>query len=168
LKAVLRIFLTLSLSATGLAAGIDSVRPEQFRARVVAPHRGRVLAVNFWATWCEPCRQEMPDLVEAARETAREGLDVVLVSADFRKNLPAVESFLGRFRVPFRCFLEESEDPQTFIDAVDPKWGGELPHTIVYDRTGAARISLSSRQTRQNFERAFRKVLAGDVRPSAR
>ncbi len=118
-----------------------------------------MLAVNFWATWCEPCRQEMPDLVEAARRHAREGLDVVLVSADFRKDLPAVERFLRRFRVPFSCFLEESQDPQAFIDAVDPKWGGELPRTIVYDRTGAARASLSSRQTRDGFEQAFRNAL---------
>jgi len=152
--------LILLLPGTMIAAAVPAVRPEQYRARVVAPHRGRILAVNFWATWCEPCRQEMPGLVAAGRKLSRDGVDVVLVSADFSSAIPSVQSFLRKFRVPFRCFLEDSEDPQTFIDAVDPKWGGELPHTIVYSRDGVALLSLSSRQSRGGFERAFRTALA--------
>ena len=151
--------LILLFPAVQIAVAVPTVRPEQYRPSVVAPHRGRVLAVNFWATWCEPCREEMPDLISAERKLSGRGVDVVLVSADFAKAMPAVERFLRAFRVPFPCFLEESEDPQTFIDTVDPKWGGELPHTVVYSRDGTRFLSLSSKQTAADFERAFRKAL---------
>jgi thiol-disulfide isomerase/thioredoxin len=158
-KLLPRVCLALLLPAAQVAAAVPTVTPGQYRERVVAPHRGRVLAVNFWATWCVPCREEMPDLIAAGRKLKGEGVDVALVSADFAKAMPAVESFLRSFRVPFPCFQEESEDPQTFIDAVDPKWEGELPHTIVYSRDGARVLSLSSKQTEADFERAFRKAL---------
>jgi thiol-disulfide isomerase/thioredoxin len=159
IKLLPRAWAILFLPAAISTATITTVTPTQYRARIVAPHRGRVLAVNFWATWCVPCREEMPALVAAGRRFSGEGVDIVLVSADFSSALPAVDRFLRGFRVPFPCFLEESEDPQTFIDAVDPRWGGELPHTVVYSRAGARLISLSSRQTREDFEFAFRKAL---------
>ena len=149
-----------ALFAPGRAAGaVLSVAPAEYSQRIVAPHRGKALAVNFWATWCEPCRQEMPDLISVGRKLSRSGLAVVLVSADFPNSRAAVERFLAGLASPFPSFLEESADPQTFIDAVDPKWGGELPHTAIYSRDGRLRMSLASKQTAAGFERAFREVL---------
>lgn len=151
--------LALRLFAAPVPAAVPAVTASRYRERVVSPHRGRVLAVNFWATWCVPCREEMPDLIAAARSLSGSDLDVVLVSADFTTSMPAVQRFLRGVRSPFLSFFEQSEDPQTFIDAVDPKWGGELPHTAVYSRAGVLRLSLRSKQTAASFERAFRRVL---------
>jgi thiol-disulfide isomerase/thioredoxin len=110
-----------------------------------------VLVVNFWATWCEPCREELPSLVAAWRES-KGAFDVVLVSADSARLkdtvVPAVLDGLG---VPFRCFLEQADDPQEFIDAVDPKWEGELPHTIVYDRRGRPAAVAAGLRTKAQF-----------------
>jgi thiol-disulfide isomerase/thioredoxin len=147
------------LGAAPMRGAIPTVTPAQYRQRVVDPHHGRVLAVNFWATWCVPCRDEMPDLIAVGRKLSGSGVDVALVSADFTSAIPTVERFLRRLAAPFPSFLEQSADPQTFIDAVDPKWGGELPHTAVYSRDGTLRLSLASRQSAAGFEKAFRQVL---------
>ncbi|HET7452106.1 MAG TPA: TlpA disulfide reductase family protein [Thermoanaerobaculia bacterium] len=137
--------------AAGSPRPVVPVRPEQYASTVVAPHRGRVLLVNFWATWCEPCREELPSLVAAWKESGR-AFDVVLVSADSRKLkdgvVPAVLSDLG---VPFPCYIEDSADPQRFIDTVDPKWEGELPHTIVYGGDGKPAGTAAGRRTKEQF-----------------
>jgi thiol-disulfide isomerase/thioredoxin len=150
-----------------MRAAVPTVTPGRYRERVVDPHRGRVLAVNFWATWCEPCREEMPDLIAVGRKLSG-SVDVVLVSADFANAMPAVERFLRGLAATFPSFLEQSADPQTFIDAVDPKWGGELPHTAVYSRGGTLRLSLASRQSAAEFEKAFRQVLRERERSAVR
>ncbi len=130
---------------------IAAVTPERYFSDVVAPHRGKPLVVNFWATWCEPCREELPSLARAWRE-GKGSFDVLLVSADSLKFkdsvVPAVLDGIGN---PFRCFIESSEDPQRFIDAVDPKWEGELPHTIVYGRDGKPVASAAGRRTTEQF-----------------
>ena len=152
----------LALAALPAAAGsVKLVKPEQYRARVVAPKKGRVLLVNFWATWCDPCREEMPALAEAAKGFASKDLAVVLVSIDSLKKTPDVGRFLAKEKIPFVCWQAKSRDPQTFIDAVDKDWGGAVPYTIVYDRTGAVSSKLAGPQTRENFEDALKKALAG-------
>lgn len=132
---------------------VRPVTPERYRAAVVEPHRGRVLLVNFWATWCEPCREELPALVSAWKRS-KGAFDVVLVSADsLRLKDGVVPAVLDGLSVPFPCVIESSDDPQKFIDAVDPKWEGELPHTIVYGATGTPAASAAGRQTQAGFEK---------------
>jgi len=132
---------------------IVAVTPERYLSDVVAPHRGKPLVVNFWATWCEPCREELPSLARAWREE-KGGFDVVLVSADsLRLKDSVVPAVLEGIESPFRCFIESSEDPQRFIDAVDPKWEGELPHTVVYDREGKPVASAAGRRTTEQFRK---------------
>jgi thiol-disulfide isomerase/thioredoxin len=142
------------LAAAAAAAAprpVVAVTPERYLADAVAPHRGRPLVVNFWATWCEPCREELPSLARAWRK-GKGAFDVVLVSADsLRLKDTVVPAVLDGIASPFRCFIESSEDPQTFIDAVDPRWEGELPHTIVYGRDGRPAASAAGRRTTEQF-----------------
>ena len=59
---------------------------------------------------------------------------------------------------PFACFIEAAPDPQVFIGAVDRRWEGELPHTIVYDRTGKAVASAAGLQTEKQFSAIVSRV----------
>jgi hypothetical protein len=95
----------------------------------------------------------MPALVASARRMAARGIDVVLVSADFPGDRGKAEDFLRSSAVAFPSFLEIARDPQTFIDRVDPKWDGSLPHTIAYRRDGTIFRSLGGAQTAESFER---------------
>ncbi len=150
------------LAAPASAEPVKLLKPEQYASRVVAPRKGRVLLVNFWATWCEPCREEMPALAAAAKKFPSRDLAVVLVSLDSTRTGPAaVPKFLASAKVPFVCWLVKARDPQDFIDAVDKSWDGSLPYTLLYDRTGAPAVKLTGGQTQKSFEEAIRKVVAG-------
>jgi thiol-disulfide isomerase/thioredoxin len=170
LRAVVVLFLELGLplltGVTLLAATVPRpLTPEEYRPQVVEGNSGRVLVVNFWATWCEPCREEMPALAAVARKFPAEELSVVLVSTDSMRSSEQVSAFLESAKVTLPCRIVSSRDPANFIDAVDRAWDGSLPYTVVYGRDGKPTEGLSGRQTEASFTRAIRKALSG---PSAR
>lgn len=103
----------------------------------IAREKGRVVLVNFWATWCVPCREEFPLLSRLQLRHRSAGLSVLGVSTDFQKEKPAVEKFLGQQKPSFPNYRKKSGgDDQEFIEAVDSSWGGELPFSVLYDRSG--------------------------------
>ena len=101
--------------------------------------RERPLLVNFWATWCGPCREEFPDLVKIRGRYAADRLDFVLVSLDDPAEIDkAVPEFLAEARATaFPSYLLNADDSDAAINLVDPTWRGELPATFLYDRSGA-------------------------------
>jgi thiol-disulfide isomerase/thioredoxin len=104
----------------------------------VGSGRARPLLVNFWATWCTPCREEFPDLLKIRGQYPEEKLDFVLVSLDDPSDIQtAVPEFLSEQRATgFPSYLLHAADDSVAINLVDATWSGELPATFLYDRTG--------------------------------
>jgi thiol-disulfide isomerase/thioredoxin len=103
-------------------------------AAVKAPGASAVL-VNVWASWCEPCREEMPDLIRFYRDHRAQGLRLVLISADDDDQRGDVERILGALGFDGPAFIKHGND-MTFIDALDPRWKGALPATFLFDGRG--------------------------------
>ncbi len=127
----------------------------------IARERGRVVVVNYWATWCEPCREEFPEFVEFHRHWSERGVTFLSVSLDVASVRDTeVKKFLAEQRVPFPVYIRAAaEDPNDFINAIDRKWTGELPATFVYDREGRRARSLFGKQTRESLEEAVEPLL---------
>jgi thiol-disulfide isomerase/thioredoxin len=98
----------------------------------------RPLLINFWATWCVPCRKEFPDLVKIDRDYRGRGLEFVVISADDVAELKTdVPKFLGRMRAgEMPAYLLNATDTEAAMAQIDPTWGGELPATFLFDRQG--------------------------------
>jgi thiol-disulfide isomerase/thioredoxin len=138
---------TTLLVALSLMASTDAAPPPPevkvadaaaILAAVRAPG-ARAVLVNVWATWCEPCREEMPNLLRFHREHRGRGLRLVLVSADDpaeRAEVARVLSGLGvEGPASVDAFIKQGED-NAFINALEPRWSGALPVTILYDGRG--------------------------------
>jgi thiol-disulfide isomerase/thioredoxin len=120
--------------AAAAPAKVQPATVDQILAAVRAPG-ARVVLLNVWATWCTPCREEFPDLMRIEHEYRQRGLRLVLVSADFDTELPAVKQFLTEHEVDFLTFLKQGDDMH-FIDGLDARWTGALPATLLYDGAG--------------------------------
>jgi thiol-disulfide isomerase/thioredoxin len=97
----------------------------------------RPLLVNFWATWCDPCREEFPDLVKIDQQFRPQGLDMIAVSLDDLAQIQAeVPKFLRQMHATMPAYLLNVSDPDEVINAIDPRWSGALPATFLYDAQG--------------------------------
>ncbi len=146
----------LGAAASRLAGDLNAAGLKQR----LAQERGRVVLLNFWATWCEPCREEFPSLARLQRSYENRGLRVLGVSTDLPSQLPAVEKFLAAQQPAFPNYRKAAGgDDQDFIDSVDESWGGELPFSVIYARDGRKAMVLSGKQSYGDLEREVRKLL---------
>ncbi len=103
--------------------------------RVLQP-AGKPLLVNFWATWCDPCRDEFPDLVKIDNEF-RGKIDFITVTLDDPEEIGrAVPRFLTSMKAEMPAFLLKTPDESVAIAAVAKDWQGGLPFTILYNEKG--------------------------------
>lgn len=129
--------------------------------KVLAKYHGKPLLVTFWATWCEPCRDEFPMLIELSKQYAPKGLAVFGVSLDDNADMNLVRHFLTQYHPTFANYRQ---DPQIDVDAfyrgVNPDWQGAMPETIFYGRDGRIAQSFTAEQPRATYEQAIRAILA--------
>jgi len=101
------------------------------------PNDKRPLLINFWATWCDPCREEFPDLVKVDADYRKKGLNFVAVSLDDISDIKTVvPKFLNEMKATMPVVLLNVNDPEPAIKAVDATWDGQLPATFLYDKDG--------------------------------
>ena len=105
---------------------------------LLSEQRERPLLVNFWATWCDPCRDEFPDLVKIDSEyRAQQSMDFITISLDdFSDIKTSVPKFLGSMKANMPAYLLNVPDPEPAIDLVDKGWAGSLPATFLYNAKG--------------------------------
>lgn len=102
---------------------------------VIKPN-GKPLLVNFWATWCDPCREEFPDLVKLENDY-RGKIDVITISLDDITDInTAVPKFLSEMKAEMPTFLLVSKDEGAIISTISKDWSGGLPFTVLYDEKG--------------------------------
>jgi thiol-disulfide isomerase/thioredoxin len=87
--------------------------------------------VNVWATWCGPCVIEFPDLVDVNRIYRGRDFEVVTLNADDAARRDKALEFLKERQASTRNFAFGADDPYALVEALDPRWPGALPHTIL-------------------------------------
>ncbi|MDX8404316.1 MAG: TlpA disulfide reductase family protein [Mariprofundaceae bacterium] len=95
---------------------------------------GEVVLLNFWATWCPPCRKEMPSMVELHRKYAEKGLKIVAVSVD--RDINDLSAFVREYKLPFQV-LHDADSTVSHDYAVF-----RYPETFLIDRQGKVRYHL--------------------------
>jgi thiol-disulfide isomerase/thioredoxin len=129
------ILLLFTLALASFGADLKPVDEAGF-PRLVATAQGKILLVNFWATYCVPCRKEMPSLVSLQKRLAAKGFQLITVSVDEPEQEAQAKSFLDKTAIPAPTYIKRAKDDDKFINSIDPKWSGALPASFLFDRTG--------------------------------
>ena len=117
----------------------------------LAEQRGRVVLVNYWATWCPPCRQETPGLVRLANEYRVKGVEVVGITLD--EDLTAVREFVARYQIPYRILIpSNASNLTTMIESI--------PVTLLYDHQGRVAKRYVGAVSETTLKRDVEQLLA--------
>lgn len=127
--------------------------------RVLTANRGEVLLVDFWATWCAPCRVELPLLVRLEAKYRNRGLKLITISCDEPEQEGDAARFLRQHQVQGPVYIKRAADDDQFIRSVDDQWSGALPALFLYDRQGRKARSLIGETDMAALERAIRTLL---------
>src|SRR6185436_18140170 len=126
----------------------------------------RPLLVNFWATWCDPCREEFPDLVKIDQQYRPQGLDFTAISLDDVEDIKtSVPKFLLEMKVKTRTYLLDVDDPEIAMSKVDPQWSGALPATFLYNAQGKIVYKRMGRINVAELTAAIDKLLRSSESP---
>lgn len=100
----------------------------------IKPQNDTIYIVNFWATWCKPCIEELPYFEKIYEEYGSKNVKVILVSMDMSKKvLSRLIPFLEKNKIKSEVILLNDVDADVWINKVDRSWSGALPATLIYN-----------------------------------
>lgn len=127
---------------------------------LLTQQREQPLLVNFWATFCDPCRDEFPDLVKIDQDYRPRSLEFVTVSLDDVSEIKnEVPKFLGSMKATMPAYLLDVPDPEPAINSVDRTWRGDLPATFLYNEKGEVVYKHFGRVNTAELREAIEKVV---------
>ncbi|HEY0765029.1 MAG TPA: TlpA disulfide reductase family protein [Pyrinomonadaceae bacterium] len=128
---------------------------------LITQQRGGPLLVNFWATFCDPCRDEFPDLVKIDKDFRPRSLEFVTVSLDdFEEIKTGVPQFLDSMKATMPAYLLNVPDPEPAINLVDKRWQGDLPATFLFNEKGEVVYRHIGRVNTAELRAAIEKVVS--------
>jgi thiol-disulfide isomerase/thioredoxin len=131
---------------------LKDLHGRQFR---LADYKGKVVLVNFWATWCQPCRTEIPDLIKKQREYRYKGLQIVGVTYPPEK-ISQVRRFVRKLRMNYPVAMGTQATRTLFTSSET------LPLTVVIDRDGAVRDVIEGIMYPDEFDEKVKPLLSSN------
>jgi thiol-disulfide isomerase/thioredoxin len=128
--------------------------------KLINERHGKILFLNFWATWCEPCTEEFPDIVSLRNSFPDSLLDVVAISVDYPDEAESkVLPFLQAHQVEFPVYIADIKNQDNFINALDTSWSGAVPATFIFDNHGVQKAFLLGQKDLSFFKSEVDTVL---------
>ena len=134
--------------------------PAEVLAEVRAVADAPVTVVNFWASWCEPCKREFPSFLRLRRELAPRGVRVIFVSVDDGADFEEAEAFLRQNGVDFPSFYKGKQS-LNFVAELFPGWSGAVPATLIFGPGGTLLDSWEGDTTWENLRTKVLNHLGG-------
>src|SRR5687768_9509588 len=117
-----------------------------------ASYKGKIILLNFWATWCEPCKEEIPDLVSLQEQYAD---DIVVLGFSVDDSPEDLKAYAAEYKINYPLLVGNGHE--NIQDAYGPMWG--IPVTIIIAPDGTIARKQSGIRTREQFEREIKALL---------
>ena len=153
LAVIFSLFTLAAFSGSPAQSAAPDFKIKDFNGKehTLAEYKGKVLFLNFWATWCPPCRAEVPEFVEAYKEYKSQGLEILGISVD-EGGVEAVKPFAAKYKInyPLAMVTEQIYN--------DYQPGAYIPTTIVIDKSGRIHDKVVGQIDKESFLAAFKKL----------
>jgi thiol-disulfide isomerase/thioredoxin len=153
---LMTLLLVVSVSAgaqSSQAAAAPALNDIHGRPFKLADYKGKVVLVNFWATWCQPCRTEIPDLIKKQREYRDKGLQIIGVTYP-PESILEVRRFVRKIRLNYPVAIGTKATKTVFTSSET------LPMTVVIDRDGSVRDVIEGIMYLEEFEQTVKPLLS--------
>lgn len=125
-----------SVPAARATPAVKVTQVDEIAFRKLLAPSGKPVLINFWATWCDPCREEFPDLVKFDNEFKGK-IDFITISLDDPEDIAtAVPRFLSSMKATMPAYLLKTPDESAVITSISKDWRGGMPFTALYSPNG--------------------------------
>jgi len=148
------IFLTITVNAQSEVELLNKSDLE----KLISKREGKILVLNIWATWCIPCREEIPDLIELQRKYSKD-IDVVGISVDFPDEVEKrILPFIKQQNIRYKMFVNNMKD-EDLINFFNVKWNGAVPASFIYEKTGKLTLFMEGKKSLKDFEGIIKELI---------
>ena len=119
---------------------------------------GKILLLNIWATWCPPCRKEIPDLVKLS-DNYKNIVDVIGISIDYSEDLEQkILPFLEKNNVSYVNYISAFRKDEDLINFLNKNWSGALPASFIYNPNGALLHFIEGKKDYDYFKEIIERI----------
>lgn len=141
--------------ATQARAQVKLLSIDELETRL-SQGKDTVYVVNFWATWCGPCIEELPHFEKLQQTYKKQPVKVLLISTDFKSKLEtSVKPFVKKHKLQNEVFLLNEKNQQVYIDRISKDWSGALPATLIINRKKQLRKLYEKEFTYKELEQTY-------------
>ncbi len=128
------ILFLFSIPIISTAQSVDEYKFEQLKP-LLHQNTDTVYVINFWATWCVPCVEELPHFLTVAQDMRKQPVKFIFVSLDFPKNKETrLIPFIKDKHIDEKVILLNDPNSNKWINQVNAEWSGAIPATIIYKK----------------------------------
>jgi cytochrome c biogenesis protein CcmG/thiol:disulfide interchange protein DsbE len=164
LSLVITLSVTLSLIACASEKKTSGAAPDftlndgQGNAVSLSDYSGKVVILDFWATWCPPCRMEIPHFIELQNEYGDKGLQIIGVSVD-REGWAVVTPFISENGINYPIVMTDQQAYQVYQELLPQVERGGVPFTFIIDKKGIIQDKFVGYRDKEFFEAAIKPLL---------
>jgi thiol-disulfide isomerase/thioredoxin len=128
-------------------------------AELLAAGKGKVTVVNLWATWCPPCRAELPDIKRFYTAANRENVHFVALSVDAPESLDTiVRPFVREEKIPFPVYVLAERDVDALARVLKAELSGSIPATFIYNTGGELKVNHTGEVDHDWLDKQIQKI----------
>jgi len=153
-------FILILISNISVSQEIVSINNVNDIANIKNENKGKVFAINFWASWCKPCVNEFPALVKLNKNYKDKNFNLIFISLDFKEEVETkLLPFLKSNDVDYISYYLDTNSPEEIMDYLDKKWDGGIPATFIFDKSGNLQNFILGERNYEFFEKEIKKLI---------